>query len=118
MKFLKFSVPLISLLPVLATAAPLSDPVEGTGLEKRRKAQTCKIINVDHYVNCRYEPYLDAGEIFGFPNGDKLTFACYKKGDCFNGVCTWDQITYLGTTCYVNGYFTDSNCSSKKLPKC
>lgn len=86
MKFLKFSVPLISLLPVLATAAPLSDPLEGTGLEKRRKAQTCKIINVDHYVNCRYEPYLDAGEIFGFPNGDKLTFACYKKGDCFNGV--------------------------------
>ncbi|GFF34669.1 hypothetical protein IFM51744_02525 [Aspergillus udagawae] len=119
MKFLGLAV---ALLPFLAAAAPVADPeAEAVGeldLEKRASAQTCKIVNVDHYVNCRYDAKLSAGEIFGFPKGEKFTFACWKHGDCFNGVCSWDQITYLGTTCYVNGYFTDSNCSSKKLPKC
>lgn len=31
---------------------------------------------------------------------------------------SWDQVTYLKTTCYVNGYFTDSNCSSSMLSRC
>lgn len=97
MKYLGLAV---AFLPLLAAAAPAADPeVEADGeldLEKRASAQTCKIVNVDTYVN----------------------FACWKHGDCYNGVCSWDQVTYLKTTCYVNGYFTDSNCSSKKLPKC
>jgi hypothetical protein len=38
------------------------------------------------------------------------------SGVSANGSSTWDQITYLKTTCYVNGYFTDSNCSSSMLP--
>ncbi|KAG2026269.1 hypothetical protein GB937_001777 [Aspergillus fischeri] len=134
MKFLSLAV---AFLPLLAAAAPVADPeAEADGeldLEKRASAQTCKIVNVDNYVNCRYDAKLDAGAIFGFRKGDKLTFACWKHGDCYNGVCSWDQITYLKTTCYVNGYFTDSNCSSsmlslasiwtwlimlEKLPKC
>lgn len=85
MKFFSLAV---AFLPLLAAAAPVADP-EADGemdLEKRRSAQTCEIVNVDHYVNCRYDARLDAGAIFGFPKGEKLTFACYKHGDCFNGV--------------------------------
>jgi hypothetical protein len=91
MKFLSLAV---VFLPLLAAAAPVADPeaeaeAEADGeldLEKRASAQTCKIVNVDHYVNCRYDASLDAGEIFGFPKGEKLTFACWKHGDCYNGV--------------------------------
>jgi hypothetical protein len=87
MKFLSLAV---AFLPLLAVAAPVADPeAEADGeldLEKRRSAQTCKIVNVDHYVNCRYDAKLDAGAIFMFPKGDKLTFACWKHGDCYNGV--------------------------------
>ncbi|KAJ5429288.1 hypothetical protein N7491_006304 [Penicillium cf. griseofulvum] len=68
MKFLGFAV---AFLPLLAAAAPVADPEPGADgeldLEKRASAQTCKIVNVDHYVNCRYDATLDAGEIFGFP---------------------------------------------------
>jgi hypothetical protein len=87
MKFLGLAV---AFLPILAAAAPVADPEAEAGgeldLEKRASAQTCRIINVDHTVNCRYDAKLDAGAIFGFPKGDKLTFACWKHGDCFNGV--------------------------------
>ncbi|EAW15017.1 putative MBL2-like secreted peptide [Aspergillus clavatus NRRL 1] len=122
MKFLNISIALLGSLPLLSVAAPVANPEAELelDLEKRRSAQTCKIVNVNpgNYVNCRYQPSLKAGEIFGFPKGEKLTFACYKKGDCVNGVwgSTWDQITYLKTTCYVNGYYTDSNCPSSMLP--
>ncbi|KAK2787327.1 hypothetical protein FQN53_005486 [Emmonsiellopsis sp. PD_33] len=116
MKLLNPTVAVLGLLPCLSAAIPVADPEADLemNLEKRRSAQTCKIVNVNrgNYVNCRYGPSMEAGEIFGFPPGDKLTFACYKKGDCVNGVCTWDQITYLKTTCYVNGYYTDNHCTS------
>lgn len=86
MKFFGFAV---AFLPFLAAAIPVADPEAVDGeldLEKRASAQTCKIVNVDNYVNCRYDASLDAGEIFGFPKGEKLTFACWKHGDCYNGV--------------------------------
>ncbi|KAL2841455.1 hypothetical protein BJY01DRAFT_249560 [Aspergillus pseudoustus] len=104
----------------LAAPTPDSSPStsDTTTLEARKSAQSCKIINVDHYVNCRYQPSLDAGEIFGLKHGTEYVFACKAKGDCYSGNCSWDQITLYGTTCYVNGYFTDSNCSSEKLPAC
>ncbi|KAL2844701.1 hypothetical protein BJX68DRAFT_242870 [Aspergillus pseudodeflectus] len=108
-------------LLTLSLAAPTAEPPNTDSditLEKRKSAQSCKIINVDHYVNCRYQPSLDAGEIFGLKRGTKYVFACKAKGDCYSGNCSWDQITLYGTTCYVNGYFTDSNCSSDKLPAC
>lgn len=80
----------LALLPVLAATAPVTDTkAEADGdldLEKRASAQDCRIVNVDHYVNCRYDAKLDAGSIFGFPKGDRFTFACWKHGDCFNGV--------------------------------
>lgn len=76
--------------PPASRRGPGADPeVEADGeldLEKRASAQTCKIVNVDTYVNCRYDAKLDAGAIFGFPKGEKLTFACWKHGDCYNGV--------------------------------
>jgi hypothetical protein len=128
-------------LLTLSLAAPTAEPLNTDSditLEKRKSAQSCKIINVDHYVNCRYQPSLDAGEIFGLKRGTKYVFACKAKGDCYSGNwcvplfflfglldigaqsadmefttgSSWDQITLYGTTCYVNGYFTDSNCSS------
>ncbi|KAL2871368.1 putative MBL2-like secreted peptide [Aspergillus lucknowensis] len=116
MKFLAIGLGLLA----LTTAAPVAEPdaESSSALEKRKSAQSCEIINVDHAANCRYGPSLDAGEIFGLTKGSTYTFACKAKGDCFNGNCTWDQVTLYGTTCYVNGYFTDSNCSSSKLPAC
>ncbi|KAJ5092279.1 hypothetical protein NUU61_007149 [Penicillium alfredii] len=112
---------LVGLLP-LSMATP-AEPIEQEGDDSdlaKRGARSCKIVNLNpgDNVNCRYGPHLGDGEIFGIPAGEKRTFACYENGDCVKGVCTWDQITILGTTCYVNGYYTDSNCSSKKLPKC
>ncbi|KAL4872104.1 hypothetical protein BDV12DRAFT_6591 [Aspergillus spectabilis] len=128
MKLLALTLGLTLTLLSLTTAAPapadgitIVEPeptTEEPTLEKRKKAQSCKIINADEYVNCRYTPHLDSGAIFGLKLGEKYVFACKKKGDCYGGNCTWDQITLYGTTCYVNGYFTDSNCSSAKLPAC
>ncbi|KAK2811632.1 hypothetical protein FQN50_001974 [Emmonsiellopsis sp. PD_5] len=119
MKLLNLTVALLGFLPYLSAAIPVADPEADLEmhLEKRkRRAQTCKIVNVDkgHTVNCRYEPTMEAGDIFGFPGGEKFTFSCYKKGDCVHGVCTWDQVTYLKTTCYVNGYYTDNHCTSRR----
>ncbi|KKZ66533.1 hypothetical protein EMCG_01129 [[Emmonsia] crescens] len=122
MNFFNLFVILLGFIPFLSAAVPVADPVAEPEmhLEKRRSAQTCKIVNLNkgQYVNCRYGPTTKAGNIFGFRKGQKLTFACYKKGQCVKGYCTWDRITLYGTTCYVNGYYTDNRCSSKKLPKC
>jgi hypothetical protein len=81
-------VALIFGLLTLTLAAPTVEPSNtdsDIGLEKRKSAQSCKIINVDHYVNCRYQPSLDAGEIFGLKRGTEYVFACKAKGDCYSG---------------------------------
>ncbi|EEQ83431.2 uncharacterized protein BDCG_00236 [Blastomyces dermatitidis ER-3] len=122
MKFFSLIVALLGFLPFLAAAFPVADPVAEPEmhLEKRRSAQTCRIVNLrkGEYVNCRYGPTTKAGNIFAFRQGQKRTFSCKKKGQCIKGNCTWDRITLYGVTCYVSGYYTDSRCSSKRLPKC
>ncbi|KAL4884016.1 hypothetical protein BJY04DRAFT_215892 [Aspergillus karnatakaensis] len=126
---LSFALGVLSLAAAAPAPEPATEPAviahpepntsgEAPTLEKRKKAQSCKIINADTYANCRMAPYLDGNEIFGLKRGETLVFACKTKGDCYNGNCTWDQITLYGTTCYVNGYFTDGNCSTDKLPAC
>ncbi|PGH33287.1 hypothetical protein GX50_03899 [[Emmonsia] crescens] len=89
MNFFNLFVILLGFLPFLSAAVPVADPVAEPEmhLEKRRSAQTCKIVNLNkgQYVNCRYGPTTKAGNIFGFRKGQKLTFACYKKGQCVKG---------------------------------
>ncbi|EDN10955.1 predicted protein [Histoplasma mississippiense (nom. inval.)] len=132
MDFFSLFVTLLWYLPFLSTAVPVAEPVAEPEmhLEKRKSAQTCKIVNLNkgQYVNCRYGATTKAGNIFAFSRGDKLIFSCKKKGQCVKGnwggneakeqrkeaknCSTWDRVTLYGTTCYVNGYFTDNNCSS------
>ncbi|KAL2380849.1 hypothetical protein RJZ90_004319 [Blastomyces dermatitidis] len=90
MKFFSLLVALLGFLPFLAAAFPVADPVAEPEmhLEKRRSAQTCRIVNLrkGEYVNCRYGPTTKAGNIFAFRQGQKRTFSCKKKGQCIKGL--------------------------------
>ncbi|OBT58001.1 hypothetical protein VE04_02002 [Pseudogymnoascus sp. 24MN13] len=125
------------LLPLTALAAPtaedataLADVVdarseahdtspEALGLEAR-KVTTCIIINSDSKrVNCRKGPgfsYPDIGESVYIEVGNAYPFGCYKKGDCYQGNCTWQKLATIN--CYVNGYYTDPRCTAAALGKC
>lgn len=89
MDFFSLFVTLLWCLPFLSTAVPVADPVAEPEmhLEKRKSAQTCKIVNLNkgQYVNCRYGATTKAGNIFAFSKGDKLIFSCKKKGQCVKG---------------------------------
>ncbi|PLB40977.1 uncharacterized protein BDW47DRAFT_100280 [Aspergillus candidus] len=121
MKLPTLSIILSSLL-LAANAAP-TDPEprdtspEALGLAKR--SVSCKIINVSKYANCRSGPGTNYEVRHRAPVGQSYNFVCYKKGECYQGNCTWDKIIIdSGYVCYVNGYFTDSKCSMAALGKC
>ncbi|OJJ05774.1 hypothetical protein ASPVEDRAFT_45271 [Aspergillus versicolor CBS 583.65] len=108
---------------------PIANPIENEneprdirpaalGLEKRARV-SCKIVNTDSAaVNCRYKPSLSSSVIARIPRGSTHTFYCYKRGDCYNGNCTWDQMFYREQICYINGYYTGSSCTAKALGVC
>ncbi|KAL6693217.1 hypothetical protein J3F84DRAFT_380261 [Trichoderma pleuroticola] len=93
-------------LPLLASAAPSS-------LNKR---EMCNVFNNDGPVHCRSSPKFSAKSVTTIGDGDAWDFSCYKSGDCYEGVCSWDYNWEL--KCYINGYYTSDQCNSKNLPKC
>ncbi|KAF9885031.1 hypothetical protein FE257_000762 [Aspergillus nanangensis] len=117
------------LLPLLTLATPTPEPAdvpfevrdaspEALGLTKR-SATLCKIVNTGSAsVNCRTGPGFDYPASFGVGPGKSYSFSCYKTGDCYEGNCTWDRISWDGKVCYVNGYYTDSRCTIAALGKC
>ncbi|KFY40455.1 hypothetical protein V494_03491 [Pseudogymnoascus sp. VKM F-4513 (FW-928)] len=104
-------------IPSIPSSSSLDDTEPANPLldARAKKAQTCKILQADQ-LYCRYQPTTKAGSIVSFPKGSKHKFSCWKKGDCIGSNCTWDwNPTYR---CFVSGAYTDSNCSTAKLPKC
>ncbi|RJE23077.1 hypothetical protein PHISCL_04567 [Aspergillus sclerotialis] len=88
---------------------------EAIGLVKRDVV--CKILGSGN-VNCRTGPGFKYPDSYIVTAGHRYNFDCYKSGDCYEGNCTWDRITWDGKTCYVNGHYTDSKCSANALGKC
>ncbi|KAH8587024.1 hypothetical protein B0O99DRAFT_40079 [Bisporella sp. PMI_857] len=109
------------ILPATILAAPLSLAAqregEMAGLIPRSRI-TCKIVNDNGEggwgVKCRDRPDFSSNIVYdGLDNGESYTFSCYKRGDCYNGNCTWDYAVYLG--CWVHGYYTDNHCTVAAL---
>ncbi|KAG2414564.1 hypothetical protein HFD88_003755 [Aspergillus terreus] len=91
---------------------------EALGLVKRSSV-TCKIVNSSSStVNCRSGPGFDYATTYVVNVGSSYVFNCYKSGDCYEGNCTWQRISWDGKSCYVNGYYTDSRCTAAALGKC
>ncbi|KAL4998439.1 hypothetical protein BDV10DRAFT_185261 [Aspergillus recurvatus] len=113
---------LLALLPLSTLAMPTpnadnSMPAPPTDLTPRALT-TCRVINTDSEVNCRAGPGFDyAVRTHVYPNGI-YDFSCYKSGDCYNGNCTWQKVSFGTFSCYVNGYYTDSRCTVAALGKC
>ncbi|PLB37512.1 uncharacterized protein BDW47DRAFT_106763 [Aspergillus candidus] len=101
----------LSLYTILGLALPLA--VTASPLTKRKEVP-CTIVSNDGWVKCRRSPRLDAYYDTRYADGYNDDFKCYKVGDCYKGNCTWD----FNGSCYVNGYYTSSNCNTKNLPKC
>ncbi|KFX94382.1 hypothetical protein O988_06338 [Pseudogymnoascus sp. VKM F-3808] len=107
--------PLLSLAsPVAVTPKDVSETPEDALFT--RKVEYCQIVNVSSTVNCRAGPgtgYASKGSI---PNGVSFHFSCYKRGECVNGNCTWDYA--VDYQCYINGYYTSSQCTIANLGPC
>ncbi|KAH6715626.1 hypothetical protein DL95DRAFT_511923 [Leptodontidium sp. 2 PMI_412] len=124
------------LLPLAVLAAPsvaadqavaqtAADPVssrdnspEAIGLTKRANVN-CYIVNASTTVNCRSGPGTSYPIVGSVKQGVLYTFQCYLPGTCYENNCTWDRINAPGGGyCYVNGYYTDANCSKANLGLC
>ncbi|KAL4888342.1 hypothetical protein BDV59DRAFT_188683 [Aspergillus ambiguus] len=108
-----------------AEAVPRAVPVEARDISPealglvKRSSVTCKIVNSSSAtVNCRTGPGFDYAASYVVDVGSSYTFNCYRSGDCYEGNCTWDRISWDGKTCYVNGYYTDSRCTVAALGAC
>ncbi|CRG91997.1 hypothetical protein PISL3812_09051 [Talaromyces islandicus] len=82
-------------------------------LDKRE--ETCFIISPDGStaIHCRSCPSLSCDVVTTVSVGDKVDFSGYASGDCYEDNCTWDF--NKNNKCYVNGYYTSSNCNHKVL---
>ncbi|RFU35639.1 hypothetical protein B7463_g732, partial [Scytalidium lignicola] len=112
--------------PVPEGAAPVAleegDPATSTPISARdlfeRSSQTCKIINVSTYVNCRTGPSTSYPAPWIAHEGDSYTFQCYERGECVDGNCTWDKLVWNGGHCFINGAYTDNHCTIARLGAC
>ncbi|KAF9468188.1 hypothetical protein BDZ94DRAFT_1247408 [Collybia nuda] len=99
---------------VVASPVAVSTNDESARLFKRATV-TCAIVNTDSTsVNCRSGPGTGYSIVNHLTAGSVHSFTCYKKGECYEGNCTWDKTG----NCYVNGYYTDGYCTAAALGLC
>ncbi|KAH6854051.1 hypothetical protein B0I37DRAFT_441112 [Chaetomium sp. MPI-CAGE-AT-0009] len=100
-------------------AADVSRNEPAFSLDKR-EIQVCEIIGGSSRVNCRSGPNTSSGVVRTLPRGETYAFSCVRTGECVNigGAtnCGWDYSYTLG--CYVNGHYTDSDCTLARLGRC
>ncbi|KFY70175.1 hypothetical protein V499_09396 [Pseudogymnoascus sp. VKM F-103] len=116
---MKFSITAaLLLLPATILAVPAAE--SSTEQCQVIKAISCKVINISAgtTANCRTGPGTDYPVAKKVDAGSKHAFSCYKKGECVNGNCTWDQLHYDGGSCFLSGSLTDSSCSIAALGPC
>lgn len=99
---MKFSASTILLLPFTILASPVPEnsapaPVpaeEGSEVSDAtlatrdifaRSTQSCKIMNVNDYANCRTGPSTSYPAPWRALKGVAYQFTCYEKGECFDG---------------------------------
>ncbi|EAQ87107.1 hypothetical protein CHGG_03726 [Chaetomium globosum CBS 148.51] len=104
-----------SLLPAGLLAASTDKMVDPHYGYVRKEPISCKIVNVSSTVNCRSGPgtqYKKVTELKGKTVG---SFMCVKTGECVtdsgNVNCGWHQVQVKDKTCYINGHYTDENCT-------
>ncbi|KAH6854809.1 hypothetical protein B0I37DRAFT_40163 [Chaetomium sp. MPI-CAGE-AT-0009] len=117
-----------SLLPIGLSASPIANADDlqsrnpGNDVLSPRADGVCRIVNAPSGVNCRSGPGTGYSVVKSLDNGFLCWYKCYKSGECItmNGVknCGWHYAATRDWSCYVNGHFTDNNCSASKLPKC
>ncbi|KKO98316.1 hypothetical protein THAR02_09580 [Trichoderma harzianum] len=76
-------------------------------------AEMCNVFNNDGPVHCRSSPKFSAKSVTTIGDGDAWDFSCYKTGDCYEGVCSWDYNWEL--KCYINGFYTSDQCNSSNV---
>ncbi|KAH7021570.1 uncharacterized protein B0I36DRAFT_334759 [Microdochium trichocladiopsis] len=124
---MKLSLALIPLLSLGITAAPVEDaknlgapvtPREDANILDKRDLR-CKIVGADE-VNCRKGYYLSTKVVRKLKRNSIYTFDCFHKGDSviIDGVpnSSWQYLPLYG--CFVNGHYTDSECTSVALGRC
>ncbi|KAL3963429.1 hypothetical protein ACCO45_000433 [Purpureocillium lilacinum] len=90
--------------------------------DKRVGGAGCRIINAD--VNCRSGPGTQYRVIATAKKGVLYFFTCVKSGECINiggsVNCGWDRLSFrdFESPCFVNGHYTDNQCTVANLGKC
>ncbi|OBT63917.1 hypothetical protein VE03_05992 [Pseudogymnoascus sp. 23342-1-I1] len=113
----------VSAVLLLLPAGILAVPTESSNEQCHVVALTatrCKIVNVNpgSSANCRTGPGTEYPVAKKIDADSSYLFSCYKKGECIDGNCTWDQLHYDGGSCFLSGSLTDSACSIAALGAC
>ncbi|KFY18938.1 hypothetical protein V493_08242 [Pseudogymnoascus sp. VKM F-4281 (FW-2241)] len=108
------------LLPASILAVPVAESSNEQCHVVALSAISCKVVGVNagSSANCRTGPGTEYPVVKKVDGDSKHLFSCYKKGECIDGNCTWDQLHYDGGSCFLSGSLTDSGCSMAALGEC